>query len=326
MGFKSLGQPENSSDILQQSFKLVFVLFLTAFTKTLFAASCCGGGASLPQLITGDYRAQLALVGANSAVTHYANEDSLISERDVTNQEVSESLTLSATYLLSPYWQMGLRLPYKVNTHKTLAANENSSGIGDFHLQTAYEFLPEYSFSLWRPKGYVFIDETLPSSSSSYDAEKPLHTDSFGSGFYTTSVGVSFVKAIFNYDFLFMTEYHKAFNREFNKPGERLSVEPGDGHTMLFGAGYSPKGGDLRLGGSLLYSKQNASKVTSSLSPLTSSGSQPRHYWETGLSVSYLFKNYSLTASYLDQSFLANASNSLLTKSLSISVVSFLEL
>lgn len=288
----------------------------------VLASACCGGGSSLPTLITGDYQGQLVLSGSNSAMTHDSTVQGKLRKRDGNNQEVIETLTLSAAYLVSPYWQVGLTLPYKLNTRRTSKYEESSRGLSDIKAQVAYEFLPEYSFSLWKPRGYLFLEQTFPNSKSVYNAEKPLRSDSLGNGFYTTALGLSFVKAVSHFDFLVMTEIHKAFKRNFEENSEALSVRPKLGGSLLLGAGYSPFNGNLRLGWTLLYSKEGGREVQGE-ELITSEASS---FWEIGANASYLFGDVSLSLGYRDQSFLGKASNTSLSKSVNVSLVKFFEL
>ena len=300
----------------------VITIFLLLATPLANGSACCGGGSSLPTLITGDYRGQVVLTGSNSAVTHDTSVSGKIDKRDGSNQETTETIVLSASYLLSPLWQIGLTIPFKYNTHRAASSNESSHGISDLKTQIGYEFLPEYSFSLWKPRGFIFLEQTFPTSKSTYTAEKPLRTDSLGNGFYTAAVGISFVKIIYNYDFLFMTKIYQSLTRRFNQNNESLRVRPGFGHSALLGGGISPSGGNFRLGGTLLYSREGSSAIEGN----TSSKSNARYYWEAGLSASYLLNKYSISLSYNDQSFFGQASNTTLSKSINLSVIKFFDI
>ena len=300
---------------------LISVFLLLPFHQVMGAA-CCGGGASLPTLITGDYRGQAVLSGSNAAITHDSNANGSINKRNGNNQEIIEVLTLSTSYLVSPYWQIGMTLPYKFNTHKTRSYMESSRGLSDIKAQLAYEFLPEYSFSLWRPRGYIFLEQTFPNSRSTYDADKPLRSDSLGNGFYTTALGLSFVKTIYSFDLLFMSEVHKGLKRKFKQNSESFSVTPNLGGSGLLGIGYSPYNGNFRIGGTLLYSKEGSREITGN----TSTTSNPSYFWEAGVNVSYLLNDISFSIAYRDQSFLGEASNTTLSKSVNASIIKFFEL
>ncbi len=306
--------------------KSLTLIFLFFFVSDVFGAACCGAGASLPNLINGDYRAQVSIAGSNAAVTHDSDSSGAIKERDGNNQEVLEVLTLTAAYLISPYWQTGITIPYKFHSHKSRLYQESSNGLGDIKAQVAYEFLPETLFSVWRPKGLIFIEQSIASSKSIYTANKPLRSDSFGSGFYTTAIGVSLMKTINSFDFLLLSEIHQGFKRSFEAQGQGLSealkVTPGLGGSVLLGAGLSPFNGNFRLGQTLLYSREGKRRTERR----TSSSSKSNYFLELGFSASYLFSDVSLSIGFQDQSFLGQASNTSLSKLLSASVVKFFDL
>lgn len=300
---------------------LIFILLCLPFYQVMGAA-CCGGGTSLPTLITGDYRGQVVLSGSNAAITHDSNVSGKVNKRNGANQKIIEILTLSTSYLITPYWQVGLTLPYKFNTHKTRSFDESSRGASDIKAQLAYEFLPEYSFSLWRPKGYVFFEQTFPNSRSTYNADMPLRSDSLGNGLYTTALGMSFVKTIYSFDILFMSEIHKGLKRKFEQNSESFSVNPELGGSALLGIGYSPYSGSFRIGSTLLYSQEGSREIVGN----TTTVSRSSYFWEIGVNLSYLFNDISFSIAYKDQSFLGEASNTTLSKSLGVSIIKLFEL
>lgn len=300
---------------------ILFFLVLIS-SSSVYAAACCGGGSALPVLITGDYKGQIVFTGANSAVTHDSNQNGKISERDGRQSQVAESVMLSAAYAISPLWQIGTSIPYKVNSHSAGSAEESSRGLGDIKLQIGYEFLPEYYFSLWKPRGFLFIEQTIANSSSTYDADKPLRSDSLGNGFYTTAFGVSFIKTIYSFDYLFMGEIHQGFKRRFDVGESSFTVKPSIGYSGLVGAGHNFSNTNLRLGGTILYSREGKRSFVGDISSISNSS----HFWEVGISISYLINDLSFSLNYKDQSFLGKAINTPLSKSINASITKFIEL
>jgi len=295
---------------------LTFLLLILSFKG--FAASCCGGGVIMPLLITGDYRAQFNFTASNSAVSYSASEEGLFKERDGTNQEVINTFTFRGAYQVSEYFQLGLALPIQNNNRKTLNREESSTGLGDIRLQLAYEFLPELSFSFWKPRGFIFLNQIFPTSRSTYDSISPLRTDSHGGGFFKTSIGIGLVKNIKSMDFQLMGEIHQGVERSF----EKITVDPSGGHSFLLGFGYSPGQGNLRLGSALLYSYEGAPEINGQINTLA----QSKYFWELGLNANYLIGSYSIMAYYSDQTFLGKAKNTTLSKTLGIGLMKFVEL
>lgn len=303
------------------TYSLIAILLYLASSSS-WAAACCGGGASLPSLITGDNRAQVVLSGSNAAITHDVNPQGEIAKRRENNQEVIETLSLSAAYLVSPLWQIGLTLPVKMNTHRNSFREESSAGLGDIKARVAYEFLPEYGYSKWKPRGYIYLKQSFAHSTSTYEAQKPLRSDSLGNGFSTTALGFSFVKIISNLDFLLMSELHLPFKNEFQQENDSITVRPSLGGSFLLGAGISPWNGDIRFGGTLLYSREGSREISGPIDSV----SEKVYFWEGGINVSYLMDSYSLNLFYKDQSFFAKAKNTTLSKIIGLSFIKFFEL
>jgi hypothetical protein len=288
------------------------ILFLLT-TSNSYSASCCGGGGSMPNIITGDNKAQISATVSNAAYTHHADENGKIESRYNDNKEVSETISISSAYLISELSQIGITVPFKYNTHKTNSTAEKSKGLGDLRFQYAYEFLPEYSFSYWKPRGFLFIEQFIPTSKSTYTATKPLRTDSMGKGFFTTAIGFSFNKVISYYDYNFLGEYHYSFEREFDD----IKVSPKGGASTMISLGLTPYLGSFRFGTSLLYSNEFSTKVEGGLI----SKSSNRYFYELGLTMSYFINDYSIGLNYSDQTFLGTASNTSLSKSLAITLL-----
>lgn len=304
------------------AFRSLVFLTLSLISIKGYPAACCGGSSSLPTLITGDYKGQVVLNASNAAVTHDSSEQGTLRKRGANNKEVIETLSLSGAYLVSSYWQVGATLPVRMNSHMTPNREERTVGIGDPKLQLAYEFLPEYGYSWWRPKGFLFLEQSFALSNSTYDASKPLRSDSLGNGLYTTALGASFIKTIQSFDLLFMSEIHQGVKRDFELSGSQFSVLPRLGFSALLGAGLSPFAGNLRIGATLLYSREGERVIRGTINNI----STPLYFAELGINVSYLYQNWSFQASYRDQTYLSVASNTPLTKSLGLSAVKFFDL
>lgn len=296
--------------------------FFLILTGNSFGAACCGGGAGLPNLITGDFRSQFSFVGSNSAVTHTINNEGKFLERESGNEEVKESFTLKVAHLIEDFWQVGIEVPFVQNTHRVSSLEESSSGIGDLKIQLAYEFLPEYSFSLWKPRGFIFLQQNIINSSSVYESDQQLGTDAISTGLDTTNLGLSFVKIISTYDFTFTGEVHKSSQRKFSTKTGDLTVKPSLGYSYLVGAGFSPKNGNLRYGGSFLYSFEGEKDFEGTLA----SSSSEKETYEVGLNIGYKLLNNSIIFGYSDQAFLGKGRNINVTKTLSISFINQIDL
>jgi hypothetical protein len=303
---------------------IILILAVSFLSVELKAASCCGGGASLPGLVLGDYQGQFVVSFSNAAITHDSNPDGAIKKRYANNQQVNERVVLTGAYLLNPLLQVGATVPYQFTTYRTEANEEASNGLGDIKLQTAYEFLPEYSYSAWKPRGFIFFEGTIATSNSIYDATKPFRTDSFGNGLNVPSVGFLFMKTYPIWDYLSAIEVHHGFNRSFKQSGQSFKVLPGFGATAMISIGYSPGGSDFRIGSSLTYAYESKKEIVGLANQ--TSATEEVIFAEVGVNISYLYRENSFTLSYNDQVFLGVSQNTVLTRSLGFSFVQFVEL
>jgi hypothetical protein len=286
----------------------------------VFSAACCGGGASLPNLITGDYQAQVTLNASNSAVTHRVDGDGNYIKSS--NNEVTDSLTLMSAYQFSELWQIGISIPFKKNTYESSSNHESTTGIGDLKLQVAYEFLPEYSYSKWKPRGFLFVQHTFNNAKSTHEVDKEHATDALGKGFQTTSIGTSFFKIIKSFDLSVMGEFHFSQKQTFSDNSNDIVITPGNGTSVLIGGGYSPRNGSFRYGVNLVSSYEGSSTTRGDIY----SKSTPKETLELGLNIGYMFEENSYVASYTDQSFFGTGKNISSSKAISLSVVHFLSL
>lgn len=298
------------------------VLIFSFSSLGAFGAACCGGGASLPNLITGDHKSQVSLNFANSAVTHNVASSGKFVQKDDSSQEITETITLRAAYAFSELWQAGFSAPFKKNTYKEKSLTETSSDIGDLKLQFGYEFLPEYSYSRWKPRGFIFIQQSIINSTSVHESKKGHGTDAISSGFSKSSLGISFIKIIKTVDLAFISEYHVSKARSFSSGDDTFEVDPGDGYSALFGAGISPKNGSLRYGFNIVYASESAQKTTGD----RISTSSEKLTVDLGFNIGYAKGENSYILSYSDQSYLGIGKNVSASKAISLSFVHFNEL
>lgn len=288
----------------------VYLLFFLFHTST-WAASCCGGGFSIPALILGDDKAQVTSTYSYSQVS----DDVLDNEKWLRRHDdnLTQTLKLEGALLISDESQVGLSLPLIT---KSAQNAQSAGGVGDLSLYFGHESFPEKSYSSWRPKGVTFLQLTLPTSPSIYDSSAMTSTDIRGRGFYSLGAGVALLKAWKVWDFNLSAEIHRAFSREVSNAsyGGNIEVKPGWGTSQTLGAGWNY--GDLRLGGSLAFLYEDPIQIRGS----TNSDGSPQKNFTLGLSGSYMVNMESaVTVSYSDQSLIGAPVNSSLSKTINLS-------
>lgn len=291
---------------------------ITLLGTNAHAAPCCGGASSLPSLITGDDRAQLSSSVASGHVVGDAPSQGTPIFRTSEDTEESLTLALAGAYRVADRVQIGAELPMIRRVRRTERLSAESSGVGDIRLDGAYEFLPEWTYSEWKPHGFVFSQITLPTSPSAYDSNKPFMIDSRGRGFLTTAIGVVLLKNISIWDLMLSTEIHKSYSRSVQDiDGANLEVDPSLGGSALLGLGYSPGGGNWRIGTSI--SPVYEGPITSTGETQTVSTSQL--LWNTTISVGYaVSSDLSSGLSYSDQTLFGPAQNVTLSRTVSFNL------
>ncbi len=279
------------------SYLLLSSLIFTALPK-VFGASCCGGGFAAPSLIVGDDKAQVTTSYAYSYVTAEVGTDSLWHKRD--SFETSETFKIEAAHIFQDRWQAGLSIPI---IRRSLA-EESSSGLGDVSSSIGYEYLPDWDYNPWRPRGLGFLQLTLPTGKSINESDATYQLDSRGRGFWAVGIGTILTKVIGKWDFFSSLDIHRSFNKSYSHSESQGTLKPGYGGNFGLGGGYNLA--SLRFGGGLTWTHEEPVDVVGTT---TSSGSAQRYATAT-FSASYLFKSeLATTLTYSDQTLFGNPTN-----------------
>ncbi len=283
-------------------FPFLFSLYLSSAAKA-FAAACCGGGFAAPALIVGDDKAQLTTSYAYSQVTDDVGTNSIWHKRD--SRETSETIKIEGAHIFQDRWQAGLSVPVIRRTF----LSQSSAGLGDVSGTLGYEYLPDWDYNPWRPRGSGFIQLTLPTGKSINESDSVYQLDSRGRGFWAVGAGTILTKVIGRWDVFSSLDVHRSFNKNYSNSQSRGTLKPGYGGNFGLGGGYSVS--SLRFGCGLTWSHEDPIDVVGTA---TSNGSSQRLTTAT-LSASYLFKQeFAVTLTYSDQTLFGNPSNTSLSQ------------
>ena len=271
----------------------------------VFGAACCGGGTSFPSLILSDDRAQLGITGSVAKTIGDAPVAAKPVFRSSSDQEWVQSYSLDAAFLISDRWQLGGALPYVGRSRSTSSLKASDWGLGDVSGTVGYEFLPEFSYSRWQPRGFSFFQLTLPTGGNVYESQDTFAVDAKGYGFYALSAGVFLIKSWGAWDSSFRLAINSSLNRAFKaSDGSTIYIRPGLNGSVAFGGGYSPGGGDFRVG-------ININPVYTAPTNIASH----KLVWNTTLDLSYLIqRSWAVSAGYSDQTLLGPAENTSLQR------------
>lgn len=160
--------------------KLLHISFLILLLpKAVMSAACCGGGFAIPSLITGDDKAQLTTSYSYSKIHTDVFSNGIWQRRNST--DASTVYKIEGAHIFADRYQAGFSLPIQTRNLDG-AQGGSSTGLGDVSGQLGYEYLPDWNYSPWRPRGIGFISLTLPTGKSIYESTTGL--DSRGRGFF----------------------------------------------------------------------------------------------------------------------------------------------
>jgi hypothetical protein len=285
------------------------------FSPASFAASCCAGNAAAPALISGDERMQMDVLFSHSSVVGNVEEGVPVfwSPKE---SETTQTVRIDAATLISDRWQIGTMVPVVQQQVNRQGLDRSATALGDVRMNVGYEILPEWTYSVWRPKGYVFAQLMLPTGKSSYDTSDFSEADAVGRGFYTVALGSLLVKRWSSWDAFLIPELHYGFARRFDvtELHDAETVSPRLGASVGFGGGWSY--GPLRVGLRFQPVYNQPKKIQTS-SNVVYAGYQLS--WDTGADLTYLVgDDWSVTGSYTDQTLLGPAVNSYLSRTFAL--------
>lgn len=290
--------------------KLSFILLFNFFlSQNVFAAACCGGGSAAASIITSDDQAQVS-TSLTAMEVVVDNVDSEGIWRKWNQHQQVKTFRIEAAHIISDLWQVGAAVPI-IQRSKL---DKTYSGLGDIVGSLGYEYLPEWNYSQYRPKGIGFLQLTLPTGKAKADSEVG-GLDSRGNGFWALGIGTLLTKVILEWDFVTSLEVHKGFNKTVSNSNLQGALQPGFGGNFGLGAGYNFK--DYRIGSNIIWTYEDPIKVDA---VLISNGTVER-YATAALSGSYLYdEEWSGTVTYSDQTLFGNPVNTSLGRSLALQV------
>ncbi|MBC7386967.1 MAG: hypothetical protein H7301_12510 [Cryobacterium sp.] len=289
------------------------------------AAPCCSGSSAIPAMITGDDRAQISASFSHATVIGDAFEGGLPQFRSSDQSETTNFFRLDGARLISDRMQVGAGLSLLSRQFSTPSSHAGKSLPGDLILNFAYEALPEWEYSEWKPRGHVFIATTIPTGRSIYEANEPGLIDSTGKGFFRIAMGAILTKRWDLWDASFITEIHRSLPRTFPPTAsdpDPLRVDAGFGGSFALGMGYSPGGGNFRFGIRLQPSFNQPKERTTLTGVTKSSRSQ---VIDTSLEASYLLSDqgggtWTGFGNFNDQTLIGPAVSSTLNRTIALGI------
>jgi hypothetical protein len=291
--------------------RLIALVFFGVISVRAFGAPCCGGTANVPSLISGDDRMQVSTTLSSSNVVAEAPVGGGIRFRSDSDTEIAQTLRIDAALLLSDRIQSGITIPVIRRNRMRGSTEAGATGLGDIALSLGYEVLPDWSYSVWRPKGIIFLSANLPTGGSIYDSTQLYRIDSRGKGFFSLSAGALLLKSWGNWDVSLLAEGHRSFSRSISNEMGVLTLTPGWGASGTLSVGYSPFSGAVRIGIGLSPSIEE---------PVTTEGlvvgeGEKQALWAASAQLSYMASDdLSMSLTYSDQTIIRASENAALNR------------
>ena len=291
---------------------------VTSPAPTAWAAACCSGAGGLPTLITTDDRGQFsATLSSGALIGDALSPGELAVFRSPSDSTQTTSLGLGFARAWSPEVQWGAQ----VSVRRLVAdrdgptgprASETLTALGDLQLSLAWEFLPELSFSRWRPRGFLWGGIILPTGRSPHELSPGTGNPdlSTGTGFFTPTVGLLLLKSGSSLDGSFAFEASVPFTRTFE--GGDGTVSPGASFRAQAGLGWSLSGLPLRLG----------ARLAPKLRLAGSRGLLSQLLWDSTLEAGgEIREGWAWQTAYTDQTLMGPAWNATLGRTLTLSLI-----
>ena len=279
-------------------------------SKVSFGAACCGGGFASPSLIAGDQATQVTASTSYGEVV-IDNVDGDGYWRRLENHTDLKTVKIEAATIISDRFQAGISVPVVERTR----LGQNFAGLGDLAANVGYEYLTDWDYDLYRPKGLGFLQIILPTGKSRFESDNG-GLDSRGNGFFAIGAGTLLTKTFGNIDTFVSADVHRGFSKSVNTSILSGSLAPGFGGNAGFGAGYNTQ--FFRFGSSLIWSVEDPIAYDGKGTQFSSS---IERFASATLSVSYLASDeWASTLSYIDQTWFGSPVNTSLARSVALQV------
>lgn len=310
--------------LIKRTGPLAIVWLITAViswvpSRQAKAAACCARSPAAPFLILGEDLGQINFGVSGATQVKSADSFGRVASLGSGRSALIMNYRVDAAVLLSDQAQLGVSLPWVSRHAEAFGDSEQQISVGDLRVSLGYEFLPLWSYSKWKPQGFLFSVVNLPTGRSTYESVSPALVDVSGSGFVSLSFGTLFLKRWDWVDAFVIAEGHFSFPRTFSTSGFSYDVAPGFGGSAGGGLGYSPWGGRLRVGVRFQPRWDQLEQVEGRGRGLVGQGGS-RWVTDSGIDLSVLIgESSTLMASYTDQTWFGPSQSAPLNRSFAMS-------
>ena len=292
--------------------KIIFLAILfSVYNLKAMAGSCCGGGSSSSLILIGDNRQEYSLgLSYRDDLGQTDNYGWATFHNDKT---VDQQTTFNFQFqrLVSDRFQAAMKSSLIQKDITKQNRHESTSGMGDIDLQATYEFLPEFTYSALKPRGFTYLKLTMPTSKSLYNSDSPLYSDVRGTGLYSLSAGVFFIKHISAFTIKTAIEEQHFFGKEFST----LTIKDYNKLIIPLGLSYAFDPAPLSFGTGATWSYQTKKTFTGSIS----GAANKEYFWELNAFTNWIIDRESTVGiSYSDSTLVGKNINSSLFRTVGL--------
>jgi hypothetical protein len=285
-----------------------------AVSHTASAAPCCSAGSALPALVTNDDRGQISVMNSYSDTVMDAPDSGVPMIRSDRNADQNWMTRVSGATRVRESWQFGAGITLINRSTRVSGRDYRDAGLGDSDFSIAYEVLPEWTYSDWKPRGWLYLQTVLPTGQGIQDPRLAGPASVRGQGVFQSVVGVVLTKSWSHWDVFVVPEFRRLYGRSFGSSGVSLSGTWGAGIQLGGGYSFSSWRVGFRTQPVFQGNREVFSFGTRSIAP-------SKQVWNSGLDVSYLVNtDWMVAASYSDQTLLGPARNTTLERGFGILV------
>ncbi len=284
----------------------MFLFLFSLFSQSASAAPCCAGSSAVPSLITGDETRLLSLSVSTSEVVGdapRAGRGLPVFRDGESNEEDRRNLTVNFATLVSDRFQVGVSIPVVQNQVLSSSREETNTRFGDVSTTLGYEAIPEWEYSVWKPRVFTFLQWVAPTGRGMEESQSLFLSDVSGLGSHQLHLGAVAIKRWSDWDLNLVMKLGK----EWSHASTLVNASLGGGYSF---------GEIWRAGLSLETQYQSPMKMGESSQP---SFTSQKLVWNTGATVTALVgADSSLILSYVDQTLFGPAINTTLARSFSL--------
>ena len=292
--------------------KIILFFFVIFLPLSTYGASCCGGGSSSSAIITGDTQQELTLGYSYRNDIGQTDNNGLATLHNSSIIDQQFLYTFQLARMFFDRFQSSLKIGVTTKEIDKQKRAEKNSGLQDIEVQSSYEFMPEYTYSPIKPRGFSYLKFAIPMSKSLYDSTSPVFSDVRGTGQFSVAPGLFFIKKLTALSLKSGVEYQYYLGKQYSE----FKLDDYYKFIVPFGISYPFSLYPVTLSATSTWNYQSPKKLNGSIQ----SRSASEYFWDLNISTSLHLANLtSFTLAYSDSTLIGKNINSPLYRIIGLS-------